>query len=408
MSERVQVAIVGAGVIGCAVAYQISQFFEDIVVIEKNGSVKAENQTSRNSGVIHAGIYYPPEISPLKAQLCVRGNELLYQFCQRYDVPHERVGKLVMAATPDELPYLEDTIAIARRNGVPDIEILEPSAARELEPNVDCLKAVLFPCSGIVEPTQLVYQLYSLANQQGVFFLTGREVVNITPQDNGFQVELESDTQREVFETDWLINAAGLWSDDIARMLNPDFPFRIQSYRGEMMQFVHTRRPDIRHYGMNLYPVPMPLNSNGLREAIPFDQFRQAFRDGRILKTVGVHITPLLEVDNHTWKRSTIVSVGPASRHVKDRDDHSPPAFSKAHFHQQIIPIFPNLKIDDLYFYQMGTQAKLPGHFDWVIEQDRHYPQCIQLVGIDSPGLTSCLAIAEYVESLVRKAGGEV
>ncbi|MBN2012006.1 NAD(P)/FAD-dependent oxidoreductase [candidate division KSB1 bacterium] len=401
MVERVRLTIIGGGVVGCAIAWQLSQKIDDLIVIEKNGSIKAENQSSRNSGVIHAGVYYPQSISPLKAKLCVEGNRLLYTFCEQYDVPHTRVGKLILAANEDELPYLYDTVMLAEENGVPDVRVLTPSEASEMEPNVHCVKAVLFPSSGVIEPSSLTYQLYTLASNQGAYFMLGNEVTQIRPIDGAFEITMQSGSQQEVFETELLINSAGMNSDDVARMLQPDFPFTIQPYRGESMQFVRSKRPEVDHFGMNVYPVPMPLNANGVREAIPFDQFQRAFVEGKILKTVGVHLTPLLEIENHDYHLSAIVSVGPSSRFVSDKNDHSAPAFSRDHFHAQIQPIFPGLNADDLYFYQMGNQAKLKGHFDWVIQPDKNYPQCIHLVGIDSPGLTSCLAIAKYVEHML-------
>ena len=401
MAERVKITIIGAGVIGCAVAYQLSKKYDEIFVIEKNPKVTAENQSSRNSGVIHAGIYYPKDESPLKAKLCVQGNRMLYDFCQEFDVPHKQTGKLVMATEEWQLDYLQDTFQIAQQNGVPGAHIISAEDAKKMESNIRCIQAAHFMTTGIVEPTELVYRLFALASQNGAYFLTQTQVVNVNPKRNYFEITTKSGNQTEVFETEILINSAGLYSDEIARMINPGCPYQIFSVRGETTKFYKNRRQNIFHSGMNLYPVPHPLDEEGKKLVIPFDQFHRLFKTKKVLKTVGVHLTPTLDLVDGSYEIGNTVTIGPATKGVSEKDDFTTDLYPPEYYLELVHPFFPNLKVEDISLHQTGIQAKLKNHFDWVIEPDDKYPKCIQLIGIDSPGLTGCLAIGKYVDESI-------
>jgi len=401
MAERVKITIVGAGVIGCAIAYQLSKKYGEIFVIEKNPKVTAENQSSRNSGVIHAGIYYPKDESPLKAKLCVEGNRMLYDFCQEFDVTHKQTGKLVMATADWQLDYLRDTFQIAQQNGVSGASIISAEEAKKLEPNVNCIQAAHFTTTGIVEPTELVYRLFALASQDGAYFLTQTEVVKIIPKNGVFEVTTKSGNQTEVFETEILINSAGLYSDEIARMINPDSPYEIFPVRGETARFYKNRRQNIFHGGMNLYPVPHPLDGEGKKLVIPFDEFQRLFKTKKLLKTVGVHLTPILDLVDGSYEIGNTVTIGPATKAVSAKEDYTTDLYPPQYYLELVHPFFPNLNIEDISLHQTGIQAKLKNHFDWVVEPDEKHPKCIQLIGIDSPGLTACLAIGRYVGKLM-------
>ena len=402
MSDRVSLTIIGAGVVGCAIAYKLSSKFEDIVVVEKNSKVTAENQSSRNSGVIHSGIYYPPDRGKLKAQLCMPGNEQLYEFCKEFNVPHAQTGKLVVAAKEQELDYLEDTMRIARENKVPGAKLLSAEEAQKMEPNIRCLKAGYFPTSGIVEPTQLIHKLYSLAANAGVFFLTGTEVVGVKPLTDGFEIHTISGSQKEIFESDLVINAAGLYSDKIARMVNPDSPYDILPIRGEAAKFFKNKRADIHHAGMNIYPTPYAIYPNGKKADVPFAEYKKLFTEKKVLKTVGVHLTPTFDLINNEYQIGDLVTIGPATQRVDERENFSENLLPPEHYLEFVKSFFPNLTLEDISLHQAGVQAKLVQQYDWVIQPDEKFPRCIQLIGIDSPGLTSCLAIADYVKELVE------
>jgi len=139
MSEKVDITIIGAGIIGCAAAYRIASEHtgsKDIVVIERNSQINGENQSSRNSGVIHAGVYYSSDVGPLKAKLCVEGNRMLYEFCKSHNIPHKMCGKLLIAKDALEEEYLYDVHRIASENNVPGLEIMDQKDIAALEPNV--------------------------------------------------------------------------------------------------------------------------------------------------------------------------------------------------------------------------------------------------------------------------------
>ena len=403
MSEKVKLTIIGGGVIGCALAYQLSQKYDEIFVIEKNDKIKAENQSSRNSGVIHAGVYYPKDIGALKGQLCIEGNKLLYEFCEEFDVPHKKVGKLIVATNEQELEYLKDSFDIAVDRGVPGAKKITPQEAQKIEPNISCIQAAYFPTSGVVEPTSLVYKLYSLAAQNGVFFLTGTKVIDIKPKEKSFEVITESRGNKEAFETELLINAAGLYSDEIAKIINPDFPYTIKPIRGEAVKFYKSKRPELFHAGMNVYPVPFPIYPSGERANVPFKEFKKLFQQEEVLKTVGIHLTPTFDFLDGTYKIGNVVTIGPAPKGVIDKEDYSKDLFPEEYFLKHIQDIFPGLKLEDVSLHQAGVQAKLQQKYDFVIERETKYPNCFNLVGIDSPGLTACLSIAKHVNEMLKE-----
>ncbi len=402
MPEKIPITIIGAGVIGCAIAAQLSKKHEEIIVFEKNPKVTAENQSSRNSGVVHAGIYYPKDVSPFKADLCVKGNKMLYEYCKEFNVPHAQTGKLVVANEDWQLPYLEDALRIALDNKVPGAKLISSDEAKRMEPNVESIKAAYFPTSGIVEATQLVHRLYTHATQNNTFFLPGSKVIDVKPKGKIFELTTETSGQMEAFESEIVINCAGLYSDEIARMVDPDCPHKILPIRGEATKYYKNKREEIDHRGMNVYPVPTPIDSSGKKVKIPFEEFQKLFKQNKVLKTVGVHLTPTFDEKNGEYFIGDTVTIGPASKKAGNKEDYSNDLFDPTYYFENINQFFPNIKLDDISLHQAGIQAKLSDRFDWVIEPDKKYPNFIQLIGIDSPGLTSCLAIAEYVEEIVK------
>mgnify|MGYP001587566774 FL=1 len=230
---EVAITIIGGGVVGCALAYELSKSIDDVVLIESNSRICGENQSSRNSGVVHAGIYYDKRKSPLKAELCVHGNKMLYEFGEQHGIPIRNTGKLLVALNSLEEEYLDDVERVAAENNVPGVRFMSIDEARMLEPNISGHSALYVPTSGIVEPTSLVSKLYALAAKQGTIFQLGSKVVKITPQTSSFEVTtLTAGYGITSFESDMVINAAGLHSDEIARMVNPSFGYEIYPVRG--------------------------------------------------------------------------------------------------------------------------------------------------------------------------------
>ncbi|CAB1059185.1 Glycerol-3-phosphate dehydrogenase (EC [Olavius sp. associated proteobacterium Delta 1] len=387
MTAEVDITIVGAGVIGCAVARELAQAGREIFVIEKNsGITRGENQSSRNSGVIHAGLYYDRSRRPLKAGLCAEGNTLLYRFCEQHGVPFRQTGKLVVAANNEETAVLETYRARAIENGVP-VQLVTGVRAAELEPCVRAAAALRLPTSGIINPTVLVHKLHLLAAENGAQFLTSTQVAGIKAHNEGLAVEIEyRDGARDTFLTKLLINAAGLYADEVARLVQPASAYQIDPVRSETMKFYRTKREDLMLQGMNVYPTP-----------------RQFITPQGTYFSVGVHLTPTLTIDNKG--NSPIgpeVTVGPLSRPAQHKDEYGGAYQPQEVFFNQVRSFFPGLQEGDLMPHQTGIQARLAGYQDWVIEFSDDERRCLNLLGIDSPGLTGSLAIARHVNELVK------
>ena len=403
MSEEIYITIIGGGVIGCAIAYEISSKSKrNIVIIEKNNQIKGENQSSRNSGVIHAGVYYPKDIEPLKARLCVEGNSRIYEFCNKYNIANKKTGKLVVATNQLEEEYLEDTYRIAQENKVPGVKIIDCKEVKKLEPNVKALSALYVPTSGIIDSVSLTDRLYRIAESSGAIFLVGNKVVQIEPFRDDFQITIKSNNGTEVFRTKILINSAGLYSDEVAKMLNSGSTYEMNPIKGESAKFYRTKREDISINGLNIYPVPFGYRPDGQRLNVHFSQFQKLYHEGKINKSVGVHLTPTLDIKGSNHSIGDTVTIGPAYSKPDGKEDYKPTRDEK-YFLNMINPLFPYLKLEDISLHQTGIRAKLKGRNDFVIERDPKYQNCVNLIGIDSPGLTSSLAIAKYVKKLLEK-----
>ncbi|MFH2028704.1 MAG: NAD(P)/FAD-dependent oxidoreductase [Nanoarchaeota archaeon] len=391
-----QYTIIGGGVVGLAVANELSKTEgNEVVLLERNKSIKQnENQSTRNSGVVHAGIYYPQSKVPNKAKLCVEGNEMLYQFADEHRVPNKRCGKLVVATNDREIRYIDDVFSVGRDNGVPGLEMIGPEKIREYEPNVTGVQAIYVPTSGIIDSVKLLQALNASATRSDrpsqAIISTGAEVKNIGYENGKFYIT----TQAETFDSDVVINAAGLYSDDIARMINPDFAHRVSATRGESVYFLKSTREDLSCNGMNVYPAPYGIDlKTGDKAEIPFEEFLTGYNSGALSKTVGMHLTPTFD---HNGEISDIVTITPAFVGNVGKDDYSR-SREERYFVDGVKGFFPSVGYEDVQAHETGIQARLKGHQDFVIESDKRYDRFINLVGIDSPGLTSSLAIAKYV-----------
>ena len=403
MSEKVDITIIGAGVIGCAVAYRIAsecKGSKDIVVVEKNSQINGENQSSRNSGVIHAGVYYPQNIGPLKAKLCVEGNRMLYEFCMMHDIAHKKCGKLIIANDALEEEYLYDVYRIASENNVPDLEIIDQKDITALEPNVYGVRALYVPTSGVVESTSLVNKLYDLSKEKEVMFLVGNKVIQIEPKNNGFEVTMESTSGKEVFQTETLINSAGLYADEIALMVNPDSPYRMDPVKGESAYFYKSAHEGLSMNGLSIYPVPFGYLPDGEKLRVSFKEFKKLFDEGKVYKSVGVHLTPTFELKGDDYAIGDTVTIGPAYSAPKNKEDYKATK-EPGYYHPMVNTFFPSIRLEDVNLHQAGIRAKLANYYDFVIERDPVYKNLINLVGMDSPGLTSSLAIADHIAKMI-------
>lgn len=400
--SKTSITIIGGGVIGCALAYELSKENNyEIYLIEKNSKIKSDNQSSRNSGVIHAGIYYSKSKTPLKSRLCKEGNSLLYDFCKKYYIPHKRTGKLVIATTELEEEYLEDLLTTIRDNEIPGVKKISKDKISELEPNVKSTSGLYIPTSGIIESTSLVERLYLLAKNNGVLFAIGNGVIDINRKSNQFEITAKTNNEISTFETDIVINSAGIYSDKIARMINPDSSYEIHPIRGEFAVFSRTKRPELFINNTNIYPTPYGIWPDGTKVRISLSKFKKLCEEKKVMSTVGIHLTPILGYNKKgEYNISNEILIGPAQVGNIEKEDFKP-TYPESSFIDGIKHYFPNISLRDIRLYQTGIQAKLKKGHDFVIERDKSHPNFINLIGIDSPGLTSSLAIAEYVKRLL-------
>jgi L-2-hydroxyglutarate oxidase LhgO len=389
MSDEIGLTVVGAGVVGCAVARELARAGQEVLVIEKNpGVAQGENQSSRNSGVIHSGLYYDQQTRPLKAALCVQGNALLYEFCQKHHVPALACGKLVVATDQGQRAVLEQYEQRARANGVP-VRLISGERARELEPRVACLAALHLPSAGVVDAAALVHRLYALASGHGAQFMTQTRLVGARSRPEGLELTIRyRDGASDTFLSRAVVNCAGLYSDEVARLVDPASPHRVDPLRSETVKFYRGKRPELGLKGMNVYPTPTVV---------------RAARGTHF--SVGVHLTPTLEPGPQGEPNlGPVVTIGPLGHAARHKEDYGGPYPPMEVFHRKVAPFFPGLEVEDLQPHMVGIQARLLEHPDWVVEFSPAEPRWINLVGIDSPGLTGGLALARRAKEMLLGA----
>jgi (S)-2-hydroxyglutarate dehydrogenase len=284
VSERQAVVIVGAGILGLAVAREWLRRRPEarLVVLEQAKSV-GTHQTGHNSGVIHAGVYYAP--GSLKAQLCVAGAAHMYEYCERHGIEARRIGKLIIATDPRELPGLEEIERRARANGVPGIRRLDAAGIRELEPHATGIAALHSPHTGIVDFGAVCRRLAADVREAGGDLRLGWGVSQV--RENGRAVRLIA-TEGETLEASFAICCAGLWSDRLATRAGASPDPRIVPFRGGYLRLKHERRGLVR--GL-IYPVPDP--------ELPF---------------LGVHLTPQINGETVLGPSALLVGARDAYR----------------------------------------------------------------------------------------------
>ena len=359
------ITVIGAGVIGLAIAAEIADQGKNIYVIEKNIS-HGRGISSRNSEVIHAGIYYPA--GSLKGRLCVEGRELLYDLCQRYNIPHKKFGKLIIATTEHEMEQVEQLIERARLNGVTSVSMMEQRQIHAMEPNIRAFGALYSPETGIISAHALMdYYLHS-AKRRGAELVCGTEVVSIEQSQGGFMIStVNIQGERFDFTSERVVNASGLYADEIARMIGKEY---IQHYcKGDYFSIENAKSGIVRRL---VYPVP-EKNHVGL----------------------GVHLT--LDLGGR-------MKLGPDATYIEKGEDYKVDAQKRDRFFESAVKFLPFIRKEDIVPDMSGIRPKLQGpndaFRDFVISED--LPGFINLVGIESPGLTAAPAISRYVKNMLN------
>lgn len=361
--ERIDVTVIGGGVVGLATASAVAARGHDTCLVEAKPRLGLEAST-HNSGVIHAGIYYPSD--SLKARLCRDGRERMYRFCEDHDVPHERCGKLIVADSVADIAALEALSARARQNGVDDVKIVDRAFLRRLEPHVEGVAALWSPSTGIVEAEALVRVLTHDARRD-THVLPGTRVTGGTSVSGGIEIH----TNHERLLSRVVVNAAGLHADEVSTTLGGE-AFTIYPVRGEYAELL----PRARHLVTRpVYPLP-DRTGHGL----------------------GVHLT------RTTWGS---VILGPTARFQTLKDDYEGDRLPLEHFHESARRLVPELNLNDLRPGSTGIRARpapaTEAFADFIIRTDTQVPGLIHAAGIDSPGLTACLSIAQMIAGLVDR-----
>lgn len=364
MLETIDCAIIGAGVVGLAIARALAQGGRDVVVLEREGTI-GTGTSSRNSEVVHAGIYYRPD--SLMARFCVEGRKALYAYCGSRGVGIERCGKLIVATTPAENERLDAIERHARGNGVDDIARLSGTEARRLEPALACVDALLSPSSGILDSHGLMVSLRGEAEEAGAMIAFHAPVLSGTVAAGRVRLEVGGTTPMTL-DCGLVVNAAGLAAPAIARTIE-GMPTQAvpREYFAKGSYFTHQGRVP---FSRLIYPLPEPGG-------------------------IGVHLT--LDLDHNA-------RFGPDVEWVETLDYAVDPRRADK-FYAAIRRYWPDLRDDALQPGYAGIRPKIapPGSAQDFVIQDRRVhgiDGLINLFGIESPGLTSSLAIADHVAAL--------
>lgn len=364
MEKDFDIIVIGAGVIGLSVSYELSKKYS-VGLIEKNKKYGLET-SSRNSEVIHSGIHYPT--GSLKAKLCVEGNQLLYEFLKENNILHKKTGKLTVAVEEGEIKEIERLFRQGKENGVTDIKIIEKNEIKKICPEIEGLCALYTGSTGILNVHFLMDCLYEKFLNNGGIAGFNERVINIEKKNGFYLVE----TEKGKYFSEIVINCAGLYAEEISRKIG--FNYEVFWAKGDY--FTISKKFNIP---LLIYPTPM--------------------KEG-----LGIHLTPRFD---------GILRAGPDVEYVekiyppypseKENSIYKTDENKREIFYESVKRLLPEINIDDLIPESYGIRPKLQKKGDqfkdFVIKKEMD--GFINLIGIDSPGLTSCLSIAKYVRNLL-------
>ena len=362
--QQYDVMVIGSGVVGSAIARELSKYEMKIGVLEKEQDVICET-SGRNSGVLHAGFNNKP--GTLMAKFCVQGCLGFDKIAEELNIPFKRVGKLVTGFTDEDIEGLKTLKEKGDKNGVPGLEIVSEKRIKELAPNVQGKAALYSPMTGILDPFTYTIALAENACENGVDFYLGREVKNIERKEDYYEIT----TNKETYYSKWVINSAGLNSDKVARMVGVT-DYTIYPCRGEY--FILDKKAG-EYLGIPAYPVPNKKEGG-----------------------LGIHLTPSIHGN---------IFIGPSAQYIDENDNYSATEEVMDMLVREGQKILPQIKREHFIRNFSGIRPKLVskekgGYADFVIEEREEIPNVINLVGIESPGLTSAVPIAEYVVEKIK------
>lgn len=372
MNVDVNITIIGAGVVGLAIAEHLSSKYKNVVVIEKNRSFGQET-SSRNSEVIHSGLYYPS--NTLKSKLCLRGNKLLYKLCEKENIPFNKCGKLIVATNENEIPQLNTLFTNAKNNDINNLKFLNPKEINTLEPNIFAIKALFSPSTGIIDSHLLMKYFEVKSHNNGVDFAYQSEVKSIKHLNSIYKVTV-SDPIDQVFSftSKVIINSAGLEAENISKLTGIiDNSYRTYFCKGE---YFSIKPPKNKLVNRLVYPVPNKnLTGLGIHSTIDLGG--------------GLKLGP-----NVIYLKRNKYDYLINEKHIKE-------------FYLSAKKYLPFLSFDDLQPEMVGIRPKIQAigepAKDFIIKNEKKFPNFINLIGIESPGLTASMAIAEYVRGLIIK-----
>jgi glycerol-3-phosphate dehydrogenase len=363
VSSRCEVLVIGGGIIGCAIAREISKFKIETVLLEKETDVGSA-VSKGNSGVLHTGLYYPK--GSLKAKLCVEGRLMFPELAKQLDVPYEFCGKYVIARTEEELEDLEGLKGVGEGNGVEGLTIISGEELKKREPHLDALHALYSSVAGIFPPYLFTIALAENALSNGVKIHVNTRVSSIKQINNVYKVK----TNHGIFHADIVVNSAGLYADRISAMVGVD-DYKLYPCRGEYLILDKNCRDLITSM---VYPVPP-----------------------KIAGVLGVHLTPTLNGN---------ILIGPSEEFINNREDTRTTKEKIMQLIEGAKILLPSIPLNQVIYGFSAVRSKITPpeekeSRDFIIQED--VENFINLIGMESPGLTSSPAIAKLVVQMIKK-----
>lgn len=363
MKGRSEVLVIGGGIVGCAIARELAKFKLETVLLEKENDV-CQGVSKGNSGVLHTGLYYPK--GSLKARLCVEGRLMFPKLAKQLNVPYSLCGKHVIASTEEEVKDLGDLKTVGEKNGVQGLTIISGKELKKREPNVNALSALYSPVAGIISPYLFTIGLAENALDNGVKIFVNTRVLSIKQVKSGYKVA----TTKGVFYTDIIINSAGLYADRISAMVGLD-KHKLYPCRGEYLILDKKCNKLIKSM---IYPVPP-----------------------KVAGVLGVHLTPTMDGN---------ILIGPSAEFINEREDLRTTKEKIRQLMEGAKKLLPTIPLDKIIYAFSAVRSKITppeekASRDFIIQEDlRNF---INLIGIESPGLTASPAIAKMIVHMIKK-----